>query len=83
MRWAGYVARKGEWRGVYGDLVGKPEGMRLPGRPRRRWKDNIKTDLQEVGWDWVDLGQNRERCRARMNAVMNSRVPQNVGNLTS
>ena len=49
MRWAGRVARMGEWRGVYRVLVGKPEGKRLLGRPRHRWEDNIKIDLQEVG----------------------------------
>ena len=58
MRWAGYVARMGESRGVYRVLVGKPEGKRLLGRPRRRWEDNIKMDLQEVGcggMDWIEL----------------------------
>ena len=80
MRWAGHVARKGERRGVYGVLVEKPEGKRLFGRPRRRWKNNTKIDLQAVGLDWIDLAQNREGWPARMNAVMNIRVPQNVGN---
>ena len=62
MRWAGNVARLGEDRGVYRVLVGKPEGKRPLGRPRRRWKDNIKTDLQEVGgvvgsgWSWLRIG---------------------------
>ena len=50
MRWAGHVARMGEGRGVHSVLVGKPEGRKPLGRPRRRWEDNIKTDLQEVGW---------------------------------
>jgi hypothetical protein len=56
MRWAGHVARMGEKRGVYRVLVGKPEGRRPLGRPRRRWEDNIKMDLQEVGcrgMDWI------------------------------
>ena len=59
-------------------LVGKPEGKRPFGRPRRRWEDNIKTDLQEVaceGMDWIDLAQDKDRCRAVVNAVMNLRVP--------
>jgi hypothetical protein len=65
IRWAGHVACNGERRGVYGVLVEKPEGKRLLGRPRRRWKYSIKTDLQEVGWDWIDLtqGRNRETCK--------------------
>jgi hypothetical protein len=59
-------------------LVGKPEGKRPLGRPRRRWVDNIKMDLGEVGWDgvdWIDLAQDRGRWRALVNAVMNLRVP--------
>jgi hypothetical protein len=63
--------------------VRKPEGKRLLGRHRRRWYDNIEMDLQEVVWgggmDWIDLAQNRDRWRALVNAVMNRRVPQNVG----
>jgi hypothetical protein len=58
--------------------VGKPEGKRPLGRPRRRWVDNIKMDLGEVGWDgvnWIDLVQDRDRWRAYVNAVMNLRVP--------
>jgi hypothetical protein len=51
MRWAGYVARKGEGRGVYMVLIGRPEGKMLLGRPRRRWEDNIKMDLREIGID--------------------------------
>jgi hypothetical protein len=50
LRWAGHVARMGEKRGAYRDLVGKPEGRRPLGRPRRRWEDNIKMDLRDVGW---------------------------------
>ena len=53
MRWAGHVARMGEGRGAYRVLVGRPEGRRPFGRPRRRWEDNIKMDLQEVGWVWA------------------------------
>ena len=78
MIWAGHVMRMGERRGVYRVLVGKPEGKKLLGRPRRRWEDNIKMDLQEVGCegvDWIDLAQDRDRWRALMNAVMNLLVP--------
>ena len=67
-------------------LVGKPEGKRPLGRPRRRWEDNIKLGVQEVGGggDWMELAQNRDRWRALVNTVMNFRVPQNAGNfLTS
>ena len=65
MRWAGHVARM-ERRGLYRVLVGKPEGKRLLGRPRRRWEDNIKMDLQEMGcggMDWIDLAQDGDRWR--------------------
>jgi hypothetical protein len=68
----------GERRGAYRALVGKPEGRRPLGRPRRRWEDNIKMDLQEVGWrgmDWINLAQDRDRWRVLVNAVMNLRVP--------
>ena len=78
MRWAGHVARMGEWRGVYRVLVGKPEGRRPLGRPRRRWEDNIRMDLREVGCgcvDWMELAQDRDRWRALVSAVMNLRVP--------
>ena len=77
MRWAGHVARMGEERGVYRFLVGKPEGKIPLGRPRRRWVDNIRMDLQEVGcgWmDWIGLAQNRDRWRTLVSAVMNLRV---------
>jgi hypothetical protein len=76
----------GEGRGTYRALVGKPEGRRPLGRPRRRWEDNIKMDLQVVGWggmDWINLAQDRERWRALVNAVMNLRVPYNAGNFLS
>ena len=78
MRWAGPVARIGEKSGIYRVLVGKPEGKRPFGRPRRRWEDNIKMDLQEVecvGVDWIELAQDRDRWRALVTAVMNLRVP--------
>ena len=72
------MTRMGEGRGVYRVLVGKPEGKRPLGRPRCRWEDNIKMDLQEVrcgAMDWIDLTQDRDRRRALVNAVMNLRVP--------
>ena len=87
MRWARHVARMGEERGVYRVLVGKPEGKRPLGRPRRRWVDNVRMDLQEVGsgyMDWTGLAQDRDRWRTLVSAVMNLRFPWNVGNfLTS
>ena len=78
MRKAGHVARMGERRGVYRVLVAKHEGKRPLARPRRRWEDNIKTDLQEVGCgglDWIKLAQDRDRWRSLVNTVMNLRVP--------
>jgi len=79
MRWVGHVARIGEERGVYRVFVGKPEGKRPLGRPRRRWVDNnIRMDLQEVGcgyMDWIGLAQDRDRWRTLVSAVMNLRVP--------
>jgi hypothetical protein len=68
----------GEVRGAYNILVGKPEGRRLLGRPRRRWEDNIKMDLREIGFGGVDrihLAQDRDTWRALVNTVMNLRVP--------
>jgi PAS domain-containing protein len=85
MRWAGHVARMGE-RDVYRVLVGKPEGKRPLVRPRRRWENNIKMDLQEVGCggkEWFELAQNMNRWRALLNAVMNFRVPYNAGNFVT
>ena len=78
MRWAGHIALLGEGRGVHRVLVGKPEGKRPLGRPRRRWEDNIKMDPQEVGGgceDWMELAQDRESWRALVSTVMNFRVP--------
>jgi len=78
MRWAGHVARMGEERGVYRVLVGTPERKRLLGRPRRRWVDNIRMDIQEVrcGYmDWNGLAQDRDRWWTLVSAVMNLRVP--------
>jgi hypothetical protein len=78
MGWAGHASRMGERRNAYRILVGKPEGKRPLGRPKRRCADNIKMELREVGWDgrnWIDLAQDRDRWRAYVNAVMNLRVP--------
>ena len=72
------MARMGEKRGVYRFLLGKPEERRPLGRPRRRWMDNIRMDLQEVGcgyMDWNGLDQDRDRWRTLVSAVMNLRVP--------
>jgi hypothetical protein len=78
MRWAEHVARMGEKRNVYRLLVGKPEGKRPLGRPRRSWINNIKMDFLEIGLsvvDWIGLAQVRYKWRALVNAVMNLRVP--------
>jgi hypothetical protein len=78
MRWAGDVARMWEDRGVYRALVGKPEERRPLGRPRRKWEDNIKMDLQEAGGgrgDWMELAQDRDRWRALVCTVRIFRVP--------
>jgi len=87
MRWAGHVACMVEGRGMYRVLLGKPEGKRPLGRPRRRWEDNITMDFHEVGcgvMDWIKLAQDRDRWRALVNVVMSLRVPQNAVNfLTS
>jgi hypothetical protein len=78
MRWVELVARMGATSNIYRILVGKPEGMRPLGRLRRRWADNKKINLREIGWDgmdWIDLAQDRDQWRALMNEVMNLRVP--------
>jgi hypothetical protein len=78
MRLAGHVARMGEGRGVHRVLVGKSEGTRPLGRPRRRWEDNIKMDLEEVGGGcgyWMERAQDRDRWRTLVITVMNFRVP--------
>jgi len=83
MKWAGYVARMGERRGVYRVLVGRPERKRPLGRPRPRWDDNIEMDLQAVGcgcMDRIELDWDRDRWWALVNEVMNLWVPQNAGN---
>jgi hypothetical protein len=76
----------GEKRNAYKILVGKPEGKRPLGRPSRRWEDNIKIDLTEIGWggmDWIDLAQDRDQWTGLVNTVMNIRVPSNVGKFLS
>jgi hypothetical protein len=78
MRWAGHMARMGKGRSAYRVLVGRPEGKRPVGRPRRRWEDNIKMDLREIGIDgtnWIRLAQDRVQRRYFANTVMNLRVP--------
>ena len=77
MRWAENVTRMEKWRGVYKVLVGKPEGKRPLGRPRRRWEDSIKMNLEEVGrgcGDWMEFAEDRDRWRALVSTVMNFRV---------
>ena len=78
LRWAGHVTRIEQSRNAYRVLVGKPEGKRPLGRPRRRWEDNIKIDLREVGCDpgeWIDLAEDRDQWRAYVTAVTNLCVP--------
>jgi hypothetical protein len=78
MRWAAHIARMGEKKNAYSLLVGKPEGKRPLGRPRCRWVDNIRMDLEEVGWgdvDWIGLAQDMNRWRALVDSVLNLRVP--------
>jgi hypothetical protein len=78
MRWARHVARKGEKKSAYRILVGKPEGKRPLGRPRRRWMDNIRIDLREIEWkgmNWIDQAEDRNQWRTLVNNVMNLRVP--------
>ena len=78
MRWAGHVADMWESRGIYRALVGKPEGRRPLGRPKPRWEDNIKMDLQEVGCggtDWIELAKDSDRWRRLLSAVLSLWVP--------
>jgi hypothetical protein len=78
MGWAGHVTRMREKRNGYRILEEKLEGKTPLGRPRRRWEDNIKIDLREIGWDgidWIDVAQDRDKWRALVNTVMNLRVP--------
>jgi hypothetical protein len=82
-RLAGHVARMGEKRNAYRILVGKPERKRRLGRPRRRWEENIKTDLREIGWggmDWIDLALDRDQWMALVNTVLSLRVHKMFGN---
>jgi hypothetical protein len=77
MRWAGHVARMGEERNVYSVLMGKQQGKRPLEKPRRRWENAIRMDIWEIGWgsvDWIQLAQDRDRCRALVNTMMNLRV---------
>jgi hypothetical protein len=78
MRWAGHVAQMGEKRNAYRILVGKPEGKRQLRRSRRRWEDNIRMNLREIGWggmDWIDLAQDRDQWRVLVNVALNLWVP--------
>jgi hypothetical protein len=78
MRWAGHVGRLGEMRSAYKILVGKPEGKRPLGRPKRRWEDNIKMNLRKINFEDVDLihlAQDRDRWRALVNTLMNLKFP--------
>jgi hypothetical protein len=78
MRWAGHVACTGEGRGVYWVLIGRPEGKRPLGRPRRRWEYNIKLDLSEIGIDganWIQLAHDGIQWRVFVNTLMNLRIP--------
>jgi hypothetical protein len=78
MRWAGHVARMGEGSCAFRVLIGRPEGKRPLGRPRRRWEDNIKMELGETGIDgenWIRLAQDRVQWRAFMNTMMSLRIP--------
>jgi hypothetical protein len=78
IRWSGHVAGMGEKRNAYRFFVGKREGRRPLARPRRRWVDNIRMDLVQVGWgdvDWIGVAEDRNRWRALVNSVLNLRVP--------
>jgi hypothetical protein len=82
MKWVGHVARIGEKINAYRILVEKPEGKRPLGRPRRRWAENNKMDLREIGWngvDGIDRAQDRDQWRALVNTVLNLQVPRNSG----
>ena len=82
MRCVGHVVHMGEGRGVHRVLVGKPEGKRPMGRPKPKWEDNIKMDLQEVGGgcgDWMELAQDKDMWRAFVNTVMNLQIPKMRG----
>jgi hypothetical protein len=86
MRWAEHVARMGENRNIYRQLVGKPEGRGPLGKPRHRWVDNIEINLGEVGWggvDWIGLARDRDKWRNLVNALMNLQSPSNSGKLSS
>jgi hypothetical protein len=86
MRWAGHVARVGERKGVFRVLVGRPEGNRPLGKPRRRWDDNIKMGLEEVvcgDMDWIELAEAGKSRRVFVSAMMELPVPYNVGNVFS
>jgi hypothetical protein len=86
MIWTGHVARIGVNMNAYRILVGKAEGKRPLGRPRRRWVDNIEMDLRDIVWggiDWIDVAQDRDQWRALVNTVMNLRLPQNFGKFLS
>jgi hypothetical protein len=83
MRLAGYAARMKERRDVYRDVVGKPDGKRQLGRPRRTWEDNINMNIRQLRWwgiYWIDMALDRDGWWALVNAIMNLRVPQNAGN---
>jgi hypothetical protein len=78
IKWAGHVARMGEGKGACNILVGRSEGRRPLGRPRRIWEDNIKMDLRETGFgdvDWIHLAEDRDKWRALVSTIMNLRVP--------
>jgi hypothetical protein len=86
IRWAGHVTRMEEKRSAYRILVGKQEGKKPLGRPRRRLVDNIKMALRELGWDgvdWIDVAQDRDRWKALVNTVLSLRVPWNAGKFLS
>jgi len=78
MTWAGHVARMGEMRSAYDSLIGKAEEKRPRARPRRRWEDNIRMNLTEIGWEgveWIHLAQDGDQWRAHADTIMNLRVP--------